>query len=78
MKYSTPFVSKTIFGAFHLADCCNVFKEAVRDGFVRKPGTRIPHSYGFAQKYFITRYDEIRDMTLYMYIRHCPNCGKEL
>lgn len=58
--------------------CCQVFKEAIRDGFIRKPGDRIPHSYSFAPKHFITRYDDVRELILFMYIRHCPNCGEEI
>lgn len=58
--------------------CCSIFKQAVTDEFIKKPGQIIPHTTIFSLKYFITKYDELRGLTLYMYIRHCPNCGGKI
>lgn len=57
---------------------CSIFKIAVRDGFIKSPGERIPHTLTFSKKYFITHYDEIRGTHHFMYINHCPNCGKAI
>lgn len=56
--------------------CCSVFKEAIMDGIIKKPGQRIPHTITFSPNYFITKHDELRELTLYMNIHRCPNCGK--
>lgn len=48
------------------------------EGFIKKPGHRIPHRQMFSTKYFITTYDELGKRTLYMYIERCPNCGELL
>ena len=57
---------------------CDAFKTAVRNGLIKLPGNRIPHTQSFSKEYFITRYDEIREMNYFMYIKHCPNCGQAI
>ena len=58
--------------------CCDVLRRAIMEGFIKKPGQRIPHRQVYSTKYFITTYDELGKRTLYMYIERCPNCGKAL
>lgn len=57
---------------------CSAFEVAVQNGFIRSPGDRIPHTRSFSKKYFITRYDEVREMHYFIYIDYCPNCGRRI
>ena len=57
---------------------CSVFQTAVRDGFIKSPGARSPHAQSFSKRYFITRYDEAKEVHHFMYIDYCPNCGKPI
>lgn len=57
---------------------CDAFKDAVRDRLIQPPGNRIPHTQSFSKEYFITRYDERKEMNHFMYIKHCPNCGQAI
>jgi len=53
---------------------CNVFIQAVRDEFIKKPGDRLPCTQRFSEKYFITKYDELRRVNYFMHIEFCPYC----
>lgn len=57
---------------------CSIFQTAVRDRFIKPPGTRIPQTQSFSKRYVITRYDEVREMHYFMYIDYCPNCGRRI
>ena len=57
---------------------CSIFQTAVRDGYIKSPGTRIPHTQSFSKEYFITRYDKVREMYHFLYIIYCPNCGRRI
>ena len=70
---------KAVEGNNEMEGCaCNVFKIAVRDRFIKSPGDRLPHTLVFAKKYFITHYNERKEMNHFMYIKHCPNCGQAI
>lgn len=58
--------------------CCEPFKKAVVNGFVKEPGERLPHRQSYSTKYFIIKHDELRKTTPHMDITHCPHCGEKL
>lgn len=57
---------------------CTAFNRAVKDGFIKKPGQRLPNSHSFSKKYFITHYDRLTEMNYFMYLEFCPKCGKKV